>query len=406
MTDGVTAAKARQKLPPVVKALGAVSFFNDLASEMVYPLIPALVTRTLGGGAISLGLFDGISELLASLTKLWAGWAADRPRWRRPLVVAGYGVAALTRPIIGVTSAAWQVIALRAFDRVGKGLRTPPRDAVIADASPAGMQGRAFGFHRAMDHAGAVVGPLIAWLLLARTGASPDDVILWTVVPGLIAVAVVFWAMRGTRTRSGPADPEPQQAAGPHQPPPVRSRLMFGLVVVFALARFPETLLLLRLQDLALPVSLAPLVWGALHVVRMAGSYPGGKLADAFGPGRVMVGGWVLYAVVCLGLATAPGAAAGVGWFLVFGLVAALTESPERAFVALGLGGGGTARRFGLYHASVGVAGLGGGVLFGAAYARWSGPAALAVSGAVAGALALVLLVAGPGRPASVRQAA
>jgi predicted MFS family arabinose efflux permease len=176
---------------------------------------------------------------------------------------------------------------------------------------------------------------------------------------------------------------------------------VFALVVAFAFARFPETLLLLRLQDLRLPVSLAPLIWGGLHVVRTAGSYPGGKLADAFGPRRVMLAGWALYGMVCLGLATAPTAGAGVAWFLVFGLVAALTESPERAFVALGAGGRGTASGFGLYHASVGAAGLAGGLMFGAAYARWGGAAALAASAAVAGTLVLVLLAAGrPRRPA------
>src|SRR3989304_10196473 len=175
--DALTAAQPqRQKLPAVVKSLGAVSFFNDLASEMISPLIPALVTRTLGGGAVSLGLCDGISELTASLAKLWAGWLADPPRWRRPLVIGGYLVAAVTRPVIGATSAAWQVIALRATDRIGKGVRTPPRDAVIADATAPAMRGRAVGFHRAMDHSGAVVGPLLAWVLLSVDGVTPARV--------------------------------------------------------------------------------------------------------------------------------------------------------------------------------------------------------------------------------------
>src|SRR6185436_9082050 len=154
-----------RRLPVVVKSLGVVSFFNDLASEMIYPLIPAFIT-SLGGSAISLGLFDGISEALAAAAKLWSGFLADRPRLRRPMILAGYGIAALTRPVIGATTAAWQMITLRATDRIGKGIRTPPRDAVIADAVPADTRGRAFGFHRTMDHAGAVVGPLVAWLLL------------------------------------------------------------------------------------------------------------------------------------------------------------------------------------------------------------------------------------------------
>src|SRR3989304_6056736 len=213
MTQSV---RRQDKLPPVVKSLGAVSFFNDLASEMIYPLIPALVTRTRGGGAVSLGLFDGISELTASLAKLWAGWLADHPRWRRPLVVGGYLVAAVTRPVIGATSAAWQVIALRATDRIGEGGRTPPRDP--------GVRGRAFGFHRAMDHSGAVVGPLLAWVLLSVAGLTPDGVILWSVVPGVIAVGVAAWALRSAGNGQREAgDSEPVTAAGSIAPDRPRS---------------------------------------------------------------------------------------------------------------------------------------------------------------------------------------
>ena len=391
MTQSV---RRQDKLPPVVKSLGAVSFFNDLASEMIYPLIPALVTRTLGGGAVSLGLFDGISELTASLAKLWAGWLADHPRWRRPLVVGGYLVAAVTRPVIGATSAAWQVIALRATDRIGKGIRTPPRDAVIADATAPAMRGRAFGFHRAMDHSGAVVGPLLAWVLLSVAGLTPDGVILWSVVPGVIAVGVAAWALRSAGNGQREAgDSEPVTAADSIAPDRPRSPLfVFSLVVWFSFARFPETLLLLRLQDLRLSVALVPLVWAALHVIRTAGSYPGGKLADAFGPRRVMLGGWVLYALVCLGLATAPNALAGVGWFLVFGFVAALTESPERAFVAAVARSGKTGSGFGVYHASVGIAALAGGLVFGTAYAHLGGPYALGLSALGAALLAVLLL--------------
>jgi MFS family permease len=394
--EALTAAQPReQKLPPVVKSLGAVSFFNDLASEMIYPLIPALVTRTLGGGAISLGLFDGISEAVASLAKLWAGWLADHPRWRRPLVIGGYLVAAVTRPVIGATSAAWQVIALRATDRIGKGVRTPPRDAVIADATVPAMRGRAFGFHRAMDHAGAVVGPVLAWVLLSVAGLTPDGVILWSVAPGVIAVGVAAWALRSAGNgKRETGNVEPVAAADPIAPDRPRSpRFLFSLVVLFSFARFPETLLLLRLQDLRLSVALVPLVWAGLHVVRTLGSYPGGKLADAFGPRRVMLGGWVLYALVCLGLATAPTAVAGVGWFLVFGMVAALTESPERAFVAAGARDRKTGSGFGVYHASVGVAALAGGLVFGTAYSRMGGPEALALSAGASGVLALGLMV-------------
>ena len=368
---------------------------------MIYPLIPALVT-SLGGGAVSLGLFDGVSEALSAAAKLWSGFLADRPRLRRPLILAGYGIAAVTRPVIGATTAAWQVITLRATDRVGKGLRTPPRDAVIADAVLSDMLGRAFGFHRAMDHAGAVVGPLVAWLLLSRTSLGPDGVILWSVVPGLIAVAAVLWAMKGTPSRGagdwglgiGAPIPSPQSPAPRSRPAPV-----FYLIVLFSFARFPEMLFLLRLKDLGLPVALTPLIWAALHIVRTTMSYPGGRLSDSLGPKSVMLGGWLAYWLVCMALATTTSPWSGVGWFLMFGLVAALTESPERALVAAAARQMGVGRSFGVYHASVGVAALLGGIAFGMIYARMGGPAALMASGLVSGVLALILMLAsrGPG---------
>ena len=388
---------AQDRLPPVVKRLGAVSFFNDLASEMIYPLIPALITRTLGGGAVSLGLFDGISEAVASLAKLWAGWLADHPRWRRPLVVGGYLIAAVTRPVIGATTAAWQVIALRATDRVGKGIRNPPRDAVIADATLPAMHGRAFGFHRAMDHAGAVLGPLLAWVLLAGAQLTPDGVILWSVAPGLVAVVVAVWAMRSVSgEREAVSGPSVRAAPQPGQGAPGRSAAtVFMLIVGFAFVRFPETLLLLRLQDVGVPVALVPLVWAALHVVRTSLSYGGGKWSDRVGPGRAMVAGWLIYAAVCVGLATSTAAVGAVGWFLVFGFVAVLTESPERAFVAGFVRGGGTGSRFGVYHASVGVAALLGGLVWGLFYSRVGGPWALGLS-AVGGAALCAALVAAP----------
>jgi MFS family permease len=382
-----------QKLPAVVKSLGAVSFFNDFASEMVYPLIPALVTRTLGGGAAALGVLDGVAEAAASLAKLGAGWLADRPARRRPMVVAGYLVATVTRPVMALAQAAWQVIGLRATDRLGKGLRNPPRDAVIADATPVAMRGRAFGFHRAMDHAGAVVGPLVATALLSIAGLSVPDVFVWSVVPGVIAVAVVSWALRGeagsgTAREAGSGKREVRMEPSE----PARRAPLLLLIVGFAFARLPETLLVLRLQDLAVPVAVIPLLWAALHVVRTVASYPGGWLTDRLGPGRAMVSGWFIYAIVITGLGIAGSAGGAIGWFLAFGLVAAATESAERAFVARV---GGLARRgraFGVYHASVGLAALPGGILFGELYQRASARTACVVSALLALGLCVGLL--------------
>jgi len=402
----------RERLPTVVKSLGAVSFFNDFASEMVYPLIPALVTRTLGGGAVALGVLDGVAEAAASLAKLAAGWLADRRGWRRAMVVWGYVIATVTRPVMAVAATAWQVIALRATDRLGKGLRNPPRDAVIADATPGAMRGRAFGFHRAMDHAGAVVGPLAATLLLSAVGVSVPGVFVWSVVPGIVAVAVVSWALRreaasGRRAAgSGKREATGSATAGAAEPPATGAgqRFLLALVVGFAFARLPETLLVLRLQDLAVPVVAIPLVWAALHVVRTVASYPGGWLTDRLGPGRSMVSGWLIYAVVITGLGVAGSAVAAIGWFLAFGLVAAATESAERAFVARVGGPVRRGRAFGVYHASVGLAALPGGILFGELYQRSGARTACVASALLALGLCLALLAAPAGALANRRE--
>ncbi len=382
----------RDSLPTVVKQFGLVSFFNDLASEMVYPLLPALITTKLGGGPLALGALDGIAEAIAAGMKLMAGRLSDIVRWRRPLVVIGYLVAAAVRPLMAFSTTVGQVIALRATDRTGKGVRNPPRDAVIADASARGIRGRAFGYHRSMDHAGAVAGPLLAWIMLSAVGMNPFEVIAWSVVPGFLAVVVVVWATRHIGDtgpeKQHPSDSEPprtdEQPASTHSPGP-----LLGLIMIFALARFPETLFLLRLQDVGLAVALVPALWALLHVVRTFSSYPGGWLSDKIGPQRTMLFGWVAYAAVCLGLAISSTPLAASLCFLGFGIVTSLTESPERAFVA-----GYTARRrgtrFGVYHAGVGVAALIGGLVFGGIYAGLGGSAALTVSAGLAVLLVLV----------------
>src|SRR2546423_107417 len=180
-------SSAARTLPRQVKLFGWVSLLNDFASEMIYPLLPAFVTGVLGGGAGALGALDGAAEFAAAVVKLGAGRAADQRRWRGPLIVLGYFTAVVVRPVIAVSGAAWQVIGLRVVDRLGKGMRTPPRDALIADATPADLVGRAFGLQRGMDHAGAVLGPILAWWLLASGSANVRTVIAGSLAPGGMA---------------------------------------------------------------------------------------------------------------------------------------------------------------------------------------------------------------------------
>jgi MFS family permease len=366
---------------------GAVSLLNDFASEMVYPLLPAFVTGVLGGGAAALGALDGAADAAAALIKLVSGRLADRPALRGPLIVGGYFLAAVVRPVIAVTAAVWQVIGLRVVDRFGKGLRTPPRDALIADVTPAPLVGRAFGLQRGLDHVGAVIGPLVAWVVLSR-GGDVRSVILWSIVPGVLVTVLAAWAARGGEGRRGAAkeaaaETLPPSAALRRLPPPVIA------IALFYLMRMPETLMILRAQRLGIAVALVPLLWAALHVVRSSTSFIGGALSDRIGPARTMWIGWLTYVALAAGMGFAATPLAGWVMFLALGVVAGLTESPERALVTAATGGH-HGSGFGVYHALTGVAALAGGIALGVVFQRTSGATAFIVS--AVGALGLVIL--------------
>jgi MFS family permease len=378
-----------ERLPRQVKLFGAVSLLNDFASEMIYPLLPAFVIGVLGGGAAALGALDGASDAAAALVKLIAGRLADRTTRRGPLIVVGYLIAVVVRPVIAATGAAWQVIGLRVVDRLGKGLRTPPRDALIADVTPEPLRGRAFGLQRGLDHAGAVLGPLVAWWLLTA-GAGLRTVILASLVPGIAVLFLATWAVRGGNGRNGAVGSAAGSVPLPPSTAPYR-RLPPGLLAIcfFYLLRMPDTLVILQAQRLGIPVVVIPLLWAALHVVRSSSSFLGGALSDRIGPARTMWLGWVCYAGLAASMALAMGPLQAWGIFLAFGVVAGLTESPERALVAR-YAGDRQGSGFGVYHAASGVAALAGGLLLGVEFQRAGGASAFIASAILA--LGLVLL--------------
>ena len=373
------------QLPRQVKLFGAVSLLNDFASEMVYPLLPAFVTGVLGGGAAALGALDGAADAAAAFVKLIAGRLADRPSRRGPLIVGGYFLAAAVRPIIAVTAAAWQVIALRVVDRLGKGLRTPPRDALIGDVTPPPLVGRAFGLQRGLDHVGAVIGPLVAWVVLSR-GADVRSVILWSLVPGILVTVLAYWAVKDGRGRSRMVEESapPPTSTNLHQLP-----FQVWFIAIFYFIRMPETLLILRAQNLGIAVALIPLLWAGLHVIRSSTSFVGGALSDRIGPSRTIWIGWLSYVVLAAGMWSAASPLAAWLTFLSLGVVAGLTESPERALVSAATGGH-RGSGFGVYHALTGVGALIGGIALGVIFQRVSGATAFLVS--AVGALSLVIL--------------
>ena len=407
MADGSPA-----RLPRAVYFFGATSLLNDFASEMIYPLLPAFVTRTLGGGALALGVLDGLAESVAAGFKLVSGYLADRPRLRGPLVVGGYAAAAVIRPLIAMAGAAWHVVALRGADRVGKGIRTSPRDTMIAEVTAPEIRGKAFGVHRAADHVGAIIGPLTAAAMIGA-GLAVRSVFWLAVIPGVLAVVAAWMAVSDVR-KSEVRGERSEGTVTPHLAPLTADRALAPdssfapLVMVLALAAFlraPETLLILRAQDLGVPAAAIPLLWAALHVVRSSCSVPGGILVDRWGARRTLALGWLVYAALAWSFARA--ATAGQAWavFLAFGLVAALTESPERTLVARHAPGGRHGRGFGWYHGSTSFVALPGAALFGWSYEARGGPFALVLSAAVTlvavAALGLSNIALARGRTAS-----
>ena len=371
------------KLPRTAKLFGLVSLLNDFASEMIYPLLPAFVTGVLGGGAVSLGALDGAADLTSALVKYGAGRLADVPRRRGMLVIIGYAVAVLVRPVISLAGAAWEVIGLRVTDRVGKGIRSPARDAMIADVTPEELHGRAFGLQRGLDHAGAILGPLVAWWLLQSKTLDLRGVIGASIIPGVAVLVLAIWAVRSVEDGRGrqetvgvkaPTSPLPSPTVSYRPLPPALLAISF-----FYLLRMPETLMLLRTQQLGVTVTSVLLLWAALHVVRSSTSFIGGALSDRIGPGRTMWTGWVCYAAVAFGFSRAASPAAAWALFLVFGIVAGLTESPERAIVSR-LAGGKQGSGFGVYYAATGAAALAGGVLLGLATKYLGAPEAFLAS--------------------------
>ncbi|HTY06909.1 MAG TPA: MFS transporter [Gemmatimonadales bacterium] len=373
----------RERLPRQAVLFGWVSLLNDFASEMVYPLLPAFVT-SIGGGAAALGALDGAADFASTFVKFWAGKLADRQERRGPLIVLGYFVAVVVRPVIALAGAAWQVIGLRVTDRIGKGIRTPARDALIADVTPTSLRGRAFGLQRGMDHAGAVIGPLVAWYLLQSRTAGIPKVIESSAIPGVLVLILAIWATSGARRVAHQA-PQAVAPVAPAERPGERHTALY-VIAFFYFVRMPETLMILRSQELGVPVASVLLLWAALHVVRSSSSFVGGALNDRRGSASTMWLGWACYVFIAFGFALAEGPGAAWALFLALGVVAGLTESPERALVAR-LAGGKQGSGFGFYHALTGVASLAGAIALGEIYQRLGAAQAFFASAAGAGVL-------------------
>ena len=375
-------------IPRPVRLLGWASLFTDAATEIIYPLLPVYLSRVLGASATSLGIIEGVAEGVNSLLKIASGWVSDRRRERRPIVILGYTLSSLARPLIAVSSSWLQVLAIRALDRTGKGIRGAPRDAMLAAHADAASRGRIFGFHRAMDHTGAVVGPIIATIFLAFFPGQYRWLFALTAIPGALAVATLF----RVEEKVGPVEHR-ERLEGSQQRLPNELYTVLGIIFLFSLGSSADAFMLLRLADAMGSATFLPLLWAAHHVVKASLSTWGGGLSDRLGRRYVIVIGWVIYSLVYLGFALVTNAVAFVALFLIYGVHFALAEGSEKALVAdlTPMHQQGTS--FGLYYGVLGVGMLVASIAFGIVYDRVSPAAAFIMGSALSAAAAVLLLV-------------
>lgn len=358
-----TPEQTRTKLPRSVIIIGFVSLLNDFASEMVVPLIPLLLATVLAAGPIALGLIEGVADTVSNLLKLWAGRHSDLyGRRRKPYVIFGYLLSNLVRPLIGFSGSWLSVLTIRVTDRIGKGVRTAPRDALIADAIDHDIAGRAYGFTRALDHAGAVLGALTAAAILYWGTQRLDIVIALSAIPGLLAVSLVAVGIKEL--------PRVHSISDKHAPLDwsrlsLTSRRYLTVIACFTVGKIPETFLLLRGHELGMSVVELLLLWAALHVVKAAIAEQAGRQTDRIGRRPLILTGWMIYTITLFALAFVTQPLMLWAWSLALGFYFGLTEGAERALVRDLAAPDERGMAFGWFHMLVGLAAIPAGLLIG-----------------------------------------
>lgn len=370
-----------KNISPTVIALGFVSLLTDLSSEMIYPLLPLFLTTVLGAGVFALGLIEGIAEATASILKIVSGYMTDKTGKRRGFILAGYSISSLMRPMIGIANIWPVVLFLRFMDRAGKGIRTSPRDALIADVTEHRSLGIAYGFHRAMDHAGAVLGPVAAFILLKMLGLPLRTLFLLAAVPAVVVIVIIVVFVRegskGYDSGQGVShDKDKHKISGSikvSRDSNVRKNygLFLTAVVVFTLGNSTDAFLLLRLSNAGVDASVVVLLWSGFHVMKMLSTYIGGSISDRVGRKPMVVAGWLYYAAIYMMFALIADRNTLITVFLLYGVYFGLTEPSERAWVSSLVPESLRGRAFGYYHGAVGIASLPASLLFGLIWQVW-----------------------------------
>ncbi|MBN1334932.1 MAG: MFS transporter [Deltaproteobacteria bacterium] len=391
-------ARRDTRLPSTVVGLGIVSLFTDVSSEAIFPLLPMFLTM-LGASNALIGLIEGAAECVANVLKYLTGLVADRRARLKPLITIGYGVSTVIRPLVAFAATPWQVLLVRIGDRVGKGVRTSPRDALIANATDPSVRGRAYGFHRAMDHAGAALGTLLGAGLLWALGATTAEaatvdqmrtVFLWAAVPGVFAMI----ALASTREPPRPVS-MPAASGETHALPPALRRVLLP-VVLFAFANATDAFVIVKAARLGASPILAPLLWLALHVVKASTATAGGRLADRYGKRNALALGWSVYAVTWSAVGFAGSIPTLFVLAAIYGTSHGLVEGAEKALIAQLASDSGKGRAFGSYNMLIGLAALAAGTTFGAVWDRFGSAVAFTGSGVVALIAAGTLLAVVP----------
>ncbi len=415
-------------LPRAVWLLGWVSLATDGASEAIYPLLPFFLIQVLGAGVISLGVIEGAAEAVNSILKILSGQAADRMRSKRRLVLAGYTLSSAVRPAIALAESWTQVFAVRVIDRVGKGIRSAPRDAMLAGWAEPGTRGRIYGFHRAMDHAGAVAGPVLATLFLFFYPGEYRTLFALTVIPGAIAVGLIFLVqeepavgpnaeiglrLRTTLGQTAGASEEVSghtsksstlgqaseaSTVGRVEPLPRRFRSFMIVLSLFMLGNSTDAFLLLKLTDAAGSTELVPLMWAALHVVKAGVSVVGGGWSDRVGRRGVIACGWLVYAAVYAGFAVSTSLVALLPLFLLYGCFFGFTEGTEKALVADLAPASRRGFAFGVFNAVQGFGSLAASLVFGLIWSVAGSAMAFSFGAALALIATALLFVVVPAR--------